>query len=103
MLGGYIRVPGPHGELTDGGPLTPLVYATLVIQYDGVVPTDRPDVDAKIRAGLRDAGVDAVVVGPMPHHDAEVAMFSRVIGHPPQPQGDVDVYWDVGAALQRPA
>jgi hypothetical protein len=97
MPEGEAFVPSPH-------PLYPPPSATefaLVRLADGSVPLAAIDagVPSEIRDDLRRWHVEAIVVGPMPHRDEAVALFSAVLGRAPSAGDGVEVWWDVPATL----
>jgi hypothetical protein len=51
-----------------------------------------PDVDPRILADLRHWRVSTVVVGPMPHQQDMVSLFTRVLSAPPSKRGGVYVW-----------
>jgi hypothetical protein len=54
-----------------------------------------------IRLELQGWNVQAVVVGPMPRHDALVSLMSAVMGRPPLAEDGVDAWWTVPDMLRQ--
>jgi hypothetical protein len=93
MPEGYFVNDNPDGSPRFGVRPTPLSDAMLAIQSGG----DPPPLDSAARAAilgqLRDLGVVEVVVGPMPGEDRMLALWSSLLGRPPdRTAGGVYVY-----------
>jgi hypothetical protein len=102
--GMWFRMPEGEAFVPSPYPLYPPPSATefaLVRLADGSVPVEAMDagVPNEIRADLRRWNVEAIVVGPMPHRDQAVALFSAVLGRAPSAGDGVDVWWNVPATL----
>jgi hypothetical protein len=102
--GMWFRMPEGEAFVPSPYPLYPPPSATefaLVRLADGSVPLAAMDVGVpnEIRADLRRWNVEVIVVGPMPHRDQAVALFSAVLGRAPSAGDGVDVWWNVPATL----
>jgi hypothetical protein len=88
----------PEGEAFVPGPSLgppPSRLRTAFEALEGGVPAPDSAADlAAARGELAALGVDAVVVGPHPHHDRMVAYLTSVLERPPVRSGGVDVWWD---------
>lgn len=102
MPEGYIIVPGGTESYQPGGPSpSPPSSATQTV----MVAIERGDdlsgfTDAlaqQMRAELAAWSVKTVIVGPMPHQDRMIEVFRILLGHEPESQGGVYVWWQVQA------
>ncbi|TMC48056.1 MAG: hypothetical protein E6J14_13205 [Chloroflexi bacterium] len=96
MPGGYFIAPSDAaGDSTLGPVPSPLFDAIDRVQHPGATPSVSDAVNRAILQDLRSRQVHTVVVGPMGQQDAEVALFTSVLGRPPQSVADVYVWWNV--------
>jgi hypothetical protein len=87
LPGGVAMVGPPHNSLSDA----------MEAIYAG---DPAPSLDPARRAGflgdLRAMGARHVIVGPMPHEDAMVDLFTGLLGRPPVDTGGVHLWLDAG-------
>jgi hypothetical protein len=91
---GYLFTAGPgnHPRL---GPAPFALSDRLQAIFNGAAGGDvTADEVVTFRADLVGHGVEAVVVGPMPHQGRAVALFTAVLGRPPEVMGGV-LLWPV--------
>jgi hypothetical protein len=102
MPEGYIIVPGGTEAYRPGGPSpSPPSSATQTV----MVEVERGDdlsgftepVKQAMLGELASWKVQTVIVGPMPHQDRMIQVFSILLGREPVPQGGVYVWWQVQA------
>jgi hypothetical protein len=96
MPEGYVAGPGPDGTAQFGPPASPMSLAMEDIGLYGNRPQMTDDRRAAIRKDLQDHRVTQVVVGPMPHQELMVALFTDLLGRPPEQVDGVLVWWIVG-------
>jgi hypothetical protein len=95
----YAPVSGPPNGVGSLGPVLdplipqsdPLLHALIRAEDTGVSTLASTDL-AETRADLARIGVGAVIVGPMEHQAAAVAVVDEVAGHGPVEEGDVFVW-----------
>jgi hypothetical protein len=93
MPEGYFVGVDANGRRTDGPPhTTTSKVMTDIAAGRGLAPAR---LDSLIRADLRRWKVATVVVGPMPHEQDMVRLFTRVLDAPPRIRGGVYV-WSAG-------
>jgi hypothetical protein len=91
MPEGYAYRPGP----TRNPPVTAL-QTQLGAIYDGVArPPVTPELLEQMRNELHAMGATAVIVGPEPHVDEVIALFTGLLGRDPVTTGGVLVWWNV--------
>jgi hypothetical protein len=92
----------PEGDAIVPGPsLSPpasVLGSLLVKLEEGAAAGPLPEaVRPTLMADLRHWDVRTVIVGPMDGHEAVAAMFTWLLGRPPETVGGVEVWWDVSA------
>jgi hypothetical protein len=95
MPEGYFVTVDGTGQRRDGPPPTTTARVMTAIAAGHALPGG---VEEQILADLRRWKVSTVLVGPMPHQDQMVALFSRVLSAPPRNRGGV---WVWTSALPR--
>jgi len=90
MPEGYFVTVDRGGQRRDGPP--PTTTSRVMSDIAGGRGLAAADVDDRILADLRDWKVSTVVVGPMPHEQDMVALFTRVLSAPPRNRGGVYVW-----------
>jgi hypothetical protein len=99
MPEGYVFVPSPY-PLSPPPSATELALVRIAMEADIANPPDLAQV-RDIRLELQGWNVQAVVVGPMPRHDALVSLMSAVMGRPPLAEDGVDAWWTVPDMLRQ--
>ena len=95
---GYLFTAGPGGEARLGPEPFPLSSRMLGI-FEGTVGSAPAANDIQqYRQDLRTHGVDSVIVGPMPHQDVMVGLFTAITGRPPEAVEGVFLWQDLGPA-----
>jgi len=92
----------PEGDAIVPGPsLSPPASAlgSLLVKLEEGVAAGPPPEAARptLMADLRHWDVRTVIVGPMDGREAVAAMFTWLLGRPPETVGGVEVWWDVSA------
>jgi len=92
----------PEGDAIVPGPsLSPPASAlgSLLVKLEqGAAAGPLPEAARPtLMADLRHWDVHTVIVGPMDGHEAVAAMFTWLLGRPPETVGGVEVWWDVSA------
>ncbi|MDP9325161.1 MAG: hypothetical protein M3O87_01315, partial [Candidatus Dormibacteraeota bacterium] len=96
MAEGYFFTAGPGGKSRLGPEPFPLSQRMLSI-FDGTsgsAPPSTAEVE-QYRQDLGSHGIDVVIVGPMPHQDTMVQLFTQVTGRAPDPVDGVFLWQDV--------
>jgi len=91
--GGFALRPGPRGRTTTAPAVTPSAVYLEAIEEGRTVDGGDPAVADALRAEIASGHVDEVIVGPMRHREAAVALFSALLGAPNFDGGGVTV-WD---------
>lgn len=100
MPEGYFVTVDRRGRRQDGPPpTTTSKVMTDIAAGHGLTPSA---LDAQIRADLRHWKVSTVLVGPMPHQEDMVALFTRVLSASPRKRGGVYVWSTARGAAARP-
>lgn len=105
MPQGYLFIPGPQpGQNTLKTPPSATAATLLAIGDGSPAPVADSALKAAIRAEFGRWHVRTVIVGPMAHQEAAVAMLSWVLDRPPEQVGGAYVWWDVepGAMAAEP-
>jgi hypothetical protein len=90
MPEGYALIPGPRAN-----PPNSVLGSEMVAIEHGAAPDLNPQSLDRMRADLRAWAVTTVVVGPMPHRVAMVALFTELLGRVPATQGGVELWTGV--------
>jgi hypothetical protein len=90
MPEGYALIPGPRAN-----PPNSVLGSEMVAIEHGAAPDLNPQSLDRMRADLRAWAVTTVVVGPMPHRVAMVALFTELLGRIPATQGGVELWTGV--------
>jgi hypothetical protein len=97
---GYVYVPGPDGRAQYGPRPGPVGNLMIDIQDNGTQPVLSDADRVAARQQLTTDGISVVLVGPMGHRDAMVALFTDLLGVPPVETGGVELWRDVPALLR---
>ena len=92
MPEGYALIPGPRAN-----PPNSVLGSEMVAIEHGAAPDLNPDSLDRMRADLNAWAVTTVIVGPMPHRVAVVALFSALLGRAPVERGGVQLWTGVSA------
>lgn len=95
MTSGLFIGPSSTGTAMFGAPLS-LTDATLDRIIAGEHVEFAPALHAALEEDLRTLKVETVIVGPMPHEDEAVRLFTDLIGRPPMADRGVFVWYSVG-------
>jgi hypothetical protein len=93
MPEGYALIPGPRAN-----PPNSVLGSEMVAIEHGTAPDLNPDSLDRMRADLKAWAVTTVVVGPMPHRVAVVALFTALLGGAPVERGGVQLWTGVTAS-----
>jgi hypothetical protein len=93
MPEGYALIPGPRAN-----PPNSVLGSEMVAIEHGASPDLNLDSLDRMRADLNTWAVTTVVVGPMPHRVAVVALFTELLGRAPVTRGGVQLWTGVGAS-----
>jgi hypothetical protein len=103
MHEGYVYVPDAEGRPRYGPAPGRLAQLMIDVQDQGVLPVLGAGDRTAATRELTDAGVSVVIVGPTPHRDEMVALFTDLFGQPPVERGGVQLWSQVQLLLARPA
>ena len=99
MPEGYALIPGPRAN-----PPNSVLGSEMVAIEHGAAPDLNSDSLDRMRADLRAWAVSTVVVGPMPHRETMVALFTELLGRAPATRGGVELWTSVhGGPASTPA
>ncbi len=94
MPEGYVSLSGPGGGFLESPPATTTSAAMESVQA-GAHPVVSAGLRAAMLADLRGWGVHTVLVGPMPHSEAMITLFTSLLATPPVYVGGVACWWNV--------
>jgi hypothetical protein len=95
-------VPSPDGTPRYGPAPTQLSHTMEAIQDNGSALVARGEVRNQIARDLDTAGIDVVIVGPMPNRSQMVAFFTDLFGRPPEEVDGVELWTGVdGSGVQQ--
>jgi hypothetical protein len=101
MYEGYVYVPDADGRPRYGPAPGRLARLMIEVQDHGTLPELGAEDRAAAARELTDAGVSAVIVGPMQHRPEMIALFTDLFGQAPVEVGGVQLWPHVQLLLVR--